>query len=581
MVRTDMDWQSQGTMAALAEDLSPIYLGVRGKYGRNAFTVIGRLQKQYDEGRWNEWLLLLDNERNAWLSEGSGRFYLTVLSSSTETLPACEALHLGDELTLAEQQYAVSNIETAACIATEGEIPFAINPGDTQKYVDLTGDENRFATLDYGDDTPQLYVGRIIELADLQLQLGDKPLAKQAAEDLRCASCGNASILQNPDSLVVACASCKVVNNLKGGKLIVAFSQATANLNPKIPLGTKGVIAGYRHEVIGFIVRNGGGSVWDEYLLYSETKGISWLICAYGHWSLVRSCAQPKTNGSNITFEGRTYKHHSSYTSTVSGVLGEFYWQVKKNESAKCADFICPPYVLSSEKTEKEIVWSEGIYIDADEVAAAFAIKKPPRSSVGINQPSPEFLSYLWVFVLGVFAAFMLGSLIHTSKVQTINVGSLALNNNSSVANVVSEPFTLNAPHGLFHVRTSTNVDNNWINFQYRLVNQVTGESRLMNREVAHYSGYDGDGYWSEGDKYDRASLSNITAGTYVVEVDAETDTSSRPSVTARIQASYGEGSTKNILLLVFALVIGPLLAGIYKFMFEKKRWDDSDHPWE
>lgn len=49
LVRTDLQWEAIGKMAALAEDLSPLYVGLRGTYGKTSFTIIGRLQ-QYIEG---------------------------------------------------------------------------------------------------------------------------------------------------------------------------------------------------------------------------------------------------------------------------------------------------------------------------------------------------------------------------------------------------------------------------------------------------------------------------------------------------------------------------------------------------
>ena len=44
---------------------------------RPAFGIVGRIQQQYEGGYWNEWYLLFDDQREGWLSEGSGQFYLT------------------------------------------------------------------------------------------------------------------------------------------------------------------------------------------------------------------------------------------------------------------------------------------------------------------------------------------------------------------------------------------------------------------------------------------------------------------------------------------------------------------------
>ena len=187
--------------------------------------------------------------------------------------------------------------------------------------------------------------------------------------------------------------------------------------------------------------------------------------------------------------------------------------------------------------------------------------------------------TYFITMALAVFVSIIFAS----KQTQTINIGRLDLTPNAKTAKLVSEPFNLESAHGLFQVQTDTSVNNNWADFEYSLVNQATGETRTMNREVAYYSGYDSDGSWSEGSSSDQATLSNVVAGTYVLEVDAETENTygSNPAVSAHITATHANNSGNNFWLLFWGLGIGPLLAGLNKYFFEKKRWDQSDHPWE
>lgn len=590
LIRTDLQWETIGKMAALAEDLSPLYVGLRGNYGKTRFTIIGRLQQQYGEGIWNEWLLQLENRRTAWLGEGSGLFYLTVPSTTTEILPEFESLHLGQSLRLDGKQYTVSNIENARCIATEGEIPFSADPGHSANLVDLTGENGGFASLDYSDEQAKLYTGKTLNLNDLQLDAIDtRELQQQPSKELRCAGCGNAVTLQNPASLVIACASCSLVNNVSpGGKLAVAFAQAQQKLRPKIALGSHGILEGNSYEVIGFIGRSGGGDAWDEYLLYNPAQGTRWLVCADGHWSFIKTCSAPALatalQRNSVFHKSRTYKHFSTYSANVQSVLGEFYWRVTRGEKSDCSDYICPPYVVSCEKSEKEIVWSEGCYIDAAEIAQAFASEKTSTSGVGINQPSPEILGYVATFVISMALAVLIG-IIFNLQSQHISIGRLELTKQDKTAKLVSEPFTLKAAHGSLQIKTNTSVSNEWANFEYSLVNQGTGETRLMNREIAYYSGHDSDGSWSEGSTNDVAVLANVTAGSYVLEVNAETENAAvenlRPMIRADISATHANSNSGNTWLLFLGLGIFPLLAAIRKYFFEKKRWDASDHPWE
>ncbi|MET0355263.1 MAG: DUF4178 domain-containing protein [Cellvibrio sp.] len=585
LVRTDMDWNSVGEMAALADDLSPFYLGMRGKYKQVNFTVIGRLQQQFDQGVWNEWLLQLDNRRTSWLGEGSGLFYLTVPSTSTEVLPEFNNLSLGQQVLLDGKSYSVSNIETACCVATEGEIPFAATPGESSHFVDLVGEEGAFASLDYSDEVPKLYTGKTINLDELEFETRDgKPLKQQATEALRCSGCGNAVTLRNPASLLVTCSSCGAANNVSAsGKLVIAYSQSIEKLRLDLPLGSTGVLQGYSYEVIGFMRLSSDGDSWDEYLLYNPSQGVSWLVCAQGHWSFVWATSAPANVVADITFsfihKSKKFKHFAGYKAKVVAVLGEFYWQVKCGDTAECNDFIYPPYIMSSEKSAKEIVWSEGTYIEGSQIATAFNINEVKQKGDGINQPSPNAFGYIAAFLISMALVVLVDMFVHP-RPQTITFNSLDIANNTSTSELTSDPFEIKAPHSFFRIYANSNLRNDWAALEYRLTNQTTGETRIMNREVSYYYGSDSDGAWSEGSPGDEAVLDNVLAGTYVLEVSGETEARARPDIKINIQATHGEASSANFWLIFFVLAIGPILAGIRKYLFERRRWDNSDHPW-
>ena len=580
LVRTDMTWESIGEMAALADDLSPFHLGLRGKYQKKNFTIIGRLQQKFGEGIWNEWLLQIGSSRTCWLGEGSGLFYLTVPSTSSESLPEFSSLSLGQQVLLDGKYYTVSNIESANCIATEGEIPFLVTPGESAHLVDLTGEGDSFASLDYSDDLPKLYVGKTIILDELEFDSRDvKPLKHQAIEALRCSGCGNAVSLRNPASLLVTCSSCGVSNNVSAsGKLVIAYAQSAAKFQLHIPLGSTGILEGHSYEVIGFLRLSGGGEVWDEYLLYNASKGVRWLVCASGHWTLASSTSAPSVVSHRFSYKSNNYKHFAAYQANVVAVMGEFYWQVKRGDVVSYDDYICPPYILCREKSAKEVAWSQGKYIEGAQVAAAFNVKEAVRNGDGINQPSPAILGYIAAFLLSM-VIIVLADVIVLPKNQTITFNHLEMNKNANASELVSEPFVLKAPHSFFKVYANTNLQNQWVSLEYRLTNQETGETRVMNREVSYYSGRDSDGSWSEGSRGDSALLSNVAAGTYVLEVNGETDANVRPDVNVSIKATHGESSS-NFWLVFFVLAIGPVAAALNKYFFEKRRWDNSDHPW-
>src|SRR5450830_802955 len=77
-----------GKMSDVLEDYSPIQIGTSGSFGSQNFTVIGRIQLRYSAGRWNEWYIMYDDGKTAWLGDSSGLYTLTTERQSKVPLPA-------------------------------------------------------------------------------------------------------------------------------------------------------------------------------------------------------------------------------------------------------------------------------------------------------------------------------------------------------------------------------------------------------------------------------------------------------------------------------------------------------------
>ena len=59
----------------------------------------------------------------------------------------------------------------------EGKLPFSPRLGKSYRYADLRGPGGAFATIDYGDDPPSLYVGHEAKLEELGLEGATTPRA--------------------------------------------------------------------------------------------------------------------------------------------------------------------------------------------------------------------------------------------------------------------------------------------------------------------------------------------------------------------------------------------------------------------
>jgi len=133
---------------------------------------------------------------------------------------------------------------------------------------------------------------------------------------------------------------------------------------------------------------------WREYLLYNKVEGFAFLVDTEEGWSLVRPLtgAPASSRGDRIDWGGKSYKKRWTYQAKVTYVLGEFYWQVSREQRALVSDYEgqgeARQMLLSREQTENEVVWSLGRKLDAAVVARAFKLAPERAAALGRDASS-------------------------------------------------------------------------------------------------------------------------------------------------------------------------------------------------
>jgi hypothetical protein len=169
LVRTDVDLARVGQVADLPPDNSPIQLNTEGVYKNKAFVVIGRILYQYEQGSWNEWHLMMNDGTSGWLSDAQEEY--AVSSAVTgQPLPALGQLEVGRQYSWNGQRYTLSVITAANYRGVQGELPFQFWDKTVVTFADLRTETGKFATLDYGDTEPALYLGEFVEFEVLKLK---------------------------------------------------------------------------------------------------------------------------------------------------------------------------------------------------------------------------------------------------------------------------------------------------------------------------------------------------------------------------------------------------------------------------
>jgi len=234
-----------------------------------------------------------------------------------------------------------------------------------------------------------------------------------------CANCGAPMGLRTPGiTKTLVCDSCGSVLDLsnQGVATVVGKQKAFEHFQTVIPIGARGTLNGQEWEVVGYVQRKAVGwqVVWAEYLLFHPLGGFRWLVENAGHWNLVTPVTDPpKIFGTEAQLEatGERFAQFDAGKAQVLRVIGEFYWRLKVGDVVQTADYIAPPYLLSTERDGSEWVASRGEYVEPRVVAEAFGIdvnKMPKRLGVGMNQPLGWMPDAKWMAAVAAILTLVL-----------------------------------------------------------------------------------------------------------------------------------------------------------------------------
>ncbi|SPY01964.1 Uncharacterised protein [Neisseria flavescens] len=404
LVRQDNGVVDSGRDSALLEDFSPLQIGTSGTFVAQRFTLVGRLQVQYDDGAWNEWYALFDDGRAGWLSE-AGDLYVMTMPVEVDNPPKFEDTRAGfSELTFQDKHYIASDVRKISLkrAAAQGELPFVLKE-DTENRVSDWRCENLFITLDYNNTTPEAFFGRMVNLDDLKLEnKRHEDEIKESAGRLKgsiasenCPNCGSSVHWVNGLTSHLNCPSCS--SELTVGKdkaeLITANAMRTAQQSLfTLPIGSKGRLKKREFYVMGAVIYaetdaqetfdnlfSGANRTltpegqWLEYLLYNPTQGFLWLVESDDGWSLSQTQntwprldrnRQPQGCGKLYDYGGK-----------VEVAAGAFYWRIRSGDLNYYSDYRDGQNrKLSAELNTHEMAWSKSVPVDYSEIAEAFSL---------------------------------------------------------------------------------------------------------------------------------------------------------------------------------------------------------------
>jgi hypothetical protein len=242
------------------------------------------------------------------------------------------------------------------------------------------------------------------------------------------------------------------------------------------------------------------------------------------------SAAAVRDSGDAATFEGRSYRAFARGRPVIDYVVGELYWKAQVGDVAETVDFVAPPRILSCEKSDGEIQWSEGEYVPTSVLTRAFGLGALPRpQGVAPCQPNPHTLrgsALVFAVLAGLMLlsslAFELGSDKRVIAEQQI---AMPPSETAIKAGLLRPPplflpaFELPSGPSTLMMELESDLDNGWTSIGAALLNEATGEIAETELLAEHYHGVTDGESWSEGSSDATEYFGALPAGRYILRL--------------------------------------------------------------
>lgn len=400
--------------------------------------------------------------------------------------------------------------------------------------------------------------------------------------EVKCLSCGHEVKL--PVTIVFeyyVCPQCFKGHAYDNGVLSDDEKRSGTTFESHIKVGQSAFLDDVTFWVSNVILKEAAdGETWREYELVSATGKYKYLTEEGGNWTI----SEPIEPGMNfdrleIHYNDMDFPLFDKGSFCDSSGVGFFDIKIGKNQG-NYRDFVCPPYVLSTEIEEKVKYVYYGEHISRNEVKKLFNLNLiPSKSRIGMAQPLYfNFRSALTVFCYATLI-ILVSHLIFYQRLSNQLVYSktidLVKDNDKEVS---TDVFELKGPIAPLTIYIDTGVDNSWLATDFSLVNQTTGEAAYFSKDVEYYYGYEDGENWTEGSTADDFNICGVSSGKYKISFKPTKDTNDTYNSEMKIKVYWNQSSNWNFMSVLVAFLAITIFLYYLKHNFEQKRWSESDY---
>lgn len=409
--------------------------------------------------------------------------------------------------------------------------------------------------------------------------------------EVSCPYCENKQkVYSHYKAINVACLKCGGISSFDNNGALTQQQKLSAPVTATFKVGTVFKIEHTRYVLIGYQVKQEltYKTTWIEYTLYNPEDGCITLSESDGNYTLLKPSKLYLENFAG-TYKLNIPKYsqfelYNRYKFKVKSASGELLWNAFPKNPTQGYDYVNPPYMLSCEKKEEEIYWFMGEYVDRTTVKSWLTEKTelPAKEGVAPNQPfmlNFKHDSLIRLTVLAGLIVFVLQLILSSlpGADKEVFYQRFYRNDTALVKSYVSPSFNITVNNSAADVTLFADLNNNWLEADYTLVNETTGEQYYFGQAIEFYSGYEDGEAWSEGSTRETSTVCGLTKGKYHFNVQASDD-AQRPVGSFSVTINENVGLESNCVITILCLAAFPAIIYLRKQRFEKKRWYNSDY---
>ena len=279
---------------------------------------------------------------------------------------------------------------------------------------------------------------------------------------------------------------------------------------PLIALGTRGTLDDTAWEVVGYQERTDErGRVEPNTCCSTRTRAMpSWPTTVAASASAGCSTTLPDATGVGLTHDGRSFERFGeTYPVRTTFVVGEFYWRVASARRSNETDYVTPGTMLACEETGSERTWTRLDMLDWGVAERAFGIE-PRRARIQRHPRAARALALSHRDARRVDDRRARARRLHRHRDRHRRLAPRRWSRSCTVParrrhqTPVLGPITVTGAREKVKIDgRAGDLDNQWVDLDYSLVNRATQASYDAYGTAEYYRGRDSDGAWSEGDR--------------------------------------------------------------------------------